>query len=303
WKTFNYAQANQSKFDRDQASGHAIQETLAQDARVYQLPYISFPEVAPRFNEGSYGLLRRYLHTHGISWSYGAMRGRESDQWIRKIESFAMPKRLATLAASDFDAVLIERAAYTDGGEAIETEISNLIGPPTLICPDMSCSLFRLEPSNDSIASPLLLVVRGSGFRSWTRNEDGRDMTESAGDQPSRLFLLNPLKRREVARLGFTISSSSDAMLLAKTDRLTFPRLQLRAGREESFAGTIELDPGITTLILSATPTGTNDSGPRNSNFVLSGVRIDPIDAPEIDQDLRKTDAGSDTIFSSKERQ
>lgn len=229
--TYPYTYDYKIRFEKDQRSGKAIQGLLGKNARVYQLPYVSFPEAPAQFHEGIYGLSRRYLHTHEIAWSYGAMRGRESDQWIQKMEALALPERLSRLAASEFDAVLVERAAYKDAGQAIEKQISELIGAPALICPDQSCAMFLLSKSANPSDSPLLLAVRGSGFQAWQRGKNGDMATRSIGNDTSRFFLLNPTRKKVKASFRFEVTAERNSTFSMQDGKRAIVNEKLDAGQ------------------------------------------------------------------------
>ncbi|HPG95007.1 MAG TPA: hypothetical protein PLR28_10675 [Dokdonella sp.] len=301
WNQFNLARANQVGFEKDEAAGKAIERALPAEARVYQLPHVSFPEAPPVLNEGSHGLARRYLHTRGIAWSYGAMRGRESDQWIQVMETIPLPERIARLAAADFDAVLVERAAYVDGGVAIEQEISALLGAPILICPDRSCALFRIEKNGLPAMSPLVLAVRGSGFLRWSTGLNGGIEAESAGETAARMFLLNPTKHPIKTRLRFTLNPKSDSTFTLRSEQEIVLAQDLAAGSDHLFDKTIDLDPGITTLMLSADPTGTQEAGPLSGGYSLGGLVVDAVDTPQQEREMREADRRREGIFSDRE--
>ena len=279
WKP-GIAEANEISFRADEKVGTEIMLHVAQGARIYQLPYVAFPEANPLATEGQYGLARRYLHTHGIGWSYGAMKGTPSDQWIQNIELQPLPERLVRLAASGFAAVLVERRAYVDNGRQIEAQISALLGPPTLTCPDQSCALFHLESGNDSSVSPLLLAVGGNGFHDWKLGLDGAQ-SRLAGDSSSRVFLLNPTIKKVKARFRFNVISDRTSSFVVTDGTLDLMNDRLNSQQIHQFDQTITLDPGITAIMMSTTVDETGRSTKHEGEFLLSGLRIDAIDTPE----------------------
>ena len=48
-------------------------------AMVFQLPYRRFPETQPLARMADYDLMRGYLHSDDLRWSYGFMKGRPGD--------------------------------------------------------------------------------------------------------------------------------------------------------------------------------------------------------------------------------
>ena len=65
--------------DRD--FGSAMQQRFPQATTVLQLPYMSYPENGSLNGLGDYDLFKGYLHTTGMRWTYGAVRGRPTD-WL-----------------------------------------------------------------------------------------------------------------------------------------------------------------------------------------------------------------------------
>ena len=51
---------------------------------IYQLPYHGYPEGGFQNDMWDYHLLVGYLHSDKLKWSYGSVKGREGDSWIKK---------------------------------------------------------------------------------------------------------------------------------------------------------------------------------------------------------------------------
>lgn len=254
------AAANQATFSADGLVGQRIMEAFPPGSRLYQLPYIKFPESPPLFHEGVYGMSRWYLHTSAIAWSYGAMNLTESDQWQQHLEALPLESRLSKLAASGFDGVMVERRAYPDAGASVEIVLTKLVGAPVLVCPDFSCALYRLRPGALPSATPALFAIRGNGWGVWETNEKGVVSARSINEGPLRLLLLNPAKHTVNATLGFSLESAQTILLEAKIDDLLLSPLTLEANRELAVEETVMLHPGITSVLLqSATARSTSN--------------------------------------------
>jgi hypothetical protein len=95
------------------------------------LPYNAYPET-PSFGGGmsAYYHLRGYLHTASLTWSFGAMKGREADLWQRSV-AFEPPEiMLPRLVARGFDALLIDRRGYNPTeADALIQSVLKLLGP------------------------------------------------------------------------------------------------------------------------------------------------------------------------------
>jgi phosphoglycerol transferase len=152
-----------------------IEAALPQGAAVFELPYMSFPETPTIHHLSSYGLIRPYLHSRALRWSYGAMRGRGSDEFARDLSAREPNKILETLAIAGFGAILIDRDGYVDAGSAIETAFRAALGAEPWASEDGRLSFFSLtdyrrrmhaEPASaevDAILHPLTFTF-ASGF-------------------------------------------------------------------------------------------------------------------------------------------
>jgi phosphoglycerol transferase len=121
----------------------AIEQQLPTAAMVYQLPYRKFPEEPPLFGSGDYDLLRPFLQTESLRWSYGGMKGRESD-WQVKLANLPADQLTRAVLAVGYEAYVIDRAGYEDHGAQIEGAISGAIGREAIQSADGRWSFFDL---------------------------------------------------------------------------------------------------------------------------------------------------------------
>src|SRR5262249_10466571 len=57
-----------------------VESSVPPNTMVFQLPYIAYASYQNAYQKMQpYCLLRAYLHSHSIRWSFGAMHGRSSD--------------------------------------------------------------------------------------------------------------------------------------------------------------------------------------------------------------------------------
>lgn len=292
----NLLKSNQVIYEHDRASADAIMHHLSPGSRVYQLPYVPFPEAAPLHAEGHTGLMRRFLHSKGIAWSYGSMKFSAVDQWIRRMELSPLRERLGKLAASDFDAVLVERRAYADNGKSVEAELQDYLGPPAMTCPDQSCSLFRLKAFSETEASPLLSTALGSGYSAWETANPGWRSATLKGSRAS-IQLLNPLKQTIVSRLNLDISTPAPIGLeIWRGGELLH---SWNSHNPSSLDMTFELAPGINSLDLRFRGID-NDGMPiiAPAGIRLSKPVIGAVDTPLHLREFQKQVAEADRIFS-----
>jgi hypothetical protein len=117
-------EAAKSAWDQDEAFYSDLEAGLPDGAMIAQLPYETFPE-PPAARQAIYEPAKAYLHTSGLQWSYGAMRGRAAD-WLGPLAGRPVSEVIAAARERGFAAILVDRLGYADGGAAIEAELRAL---------------------------------------------------------------------------------------------------------------------------------------------------------------------------------
>jgi phosphoglycerol transferase len=128
----------------DAAFGSRVQAELPSGASIFQLPYLPFPESPPMFGMSDYEPFRGYLHTTGLHWSYGAVKGRPDATWQQATAALPAPAMVEQLRAAGFNAIWVQLKGYGDGGAAIHTALDGLLGPPTVVSKDGVFAVWRL---------------------------------------------------------------------------------------------------------------------------------------------------------------
>ena len=73
-----------SNVESEKAFVHRVEDLLGEDAEIFQLPIVPFPENPPVYRMSDYDHLRAYLHSDTLGWSYGGVKGRASD-WQQRL--------------------------------------------------------------------------------------------------------------------------------------------------------------------------------------------------------------------------
>jgi phosphoglycerol transferase len=168
-------------FVSDKAFFATIEQQLPKAAMVYQLPYRRFPESPPLFGSSDYDLLRPYLQTKSLRWSYGGMKGRETD-WQVKLTNLPADELTRDVVAAGYQAYVIDRAGYEDHGAQIETGISAATGRKLMESTDGRWSFFDLTDLQDRFGTPAELTALKDELLNWPRvNLRGCSGTEGAG--------------------------------------------------------------------------------------------------------------------------
>ena len=135
--------ATQAKWSSDDAFVGRIERTLhdgkvpladrsTDTPAVFQLPYRYFPE-APDAGFlgilGPYDLVRGYLHSDDLNWSWGAVRGRGADWQLRAVRH-PVDDFLDRIAAVGYSGIMLDRTSGYSDGEPSADEISDVLGKP-----------------------------------------------------------------------------------------------------------------------------------------------------------------------------
>ncbi len=148
------------EYRSDAAFVKAIETRLAPGASVFQLPYVPFPEGyplsgtdpnAPAFNS-SYELLRGYLHSTTLRWSYGAMKGRSQD-WSAQLAAKPLALVVPAVAAAGFQGMWVDPQGYSAAaGSAAKAALQTTLGQAPLVSPAGDLWFFDLRPYRARLA-------------------------------------------------------------------------------------------------------------------------------------------------------
>jgi len=107
----------------DRAFFREIEAGLPPRSMIFQLPYVPFPESPPRHRLVDYDLLRPYLSTTTLRWSYGAVRTRFADAWIASVARRPITEMVNALVLAGFRGIVVDSYGYEDGGAGLDAEL------------------------------------------------------------------------------------------------------------------------------------------------------------------------------------
>jgi len=131
--------ADRARYASDGELVAQIEQAVPAGAMIFELPFGAFPE-----SIDDYVLVRPYLHSHSLRWSYPTMRGREGETWARNTAALAPTELLTALRGADFAGILINRDLYPDRGTAIEAAVRTILGRDPQVSRDGNLAFFRL---------------------------------------------------------------------------------------------------------------------------------------------------------------
>ncbi len=108
-------------WESDRELVHNIEEKFGEDAQIFQLPIAPFPEYGSIVNMVDYSHLRGYMHSNTLRWSYGAVKGRNSD-WMLSLPTD--PNQLIeVLRTKNFKAIWLNTLGYEDSGLSVIADL------------------------------------------------------------------------------------------------------------------------------------------------------------------------------------
>lgn len=173
--------------------------------KLFQLPYMTFPENGPVHKIADYEHFKGYVHTNNIKWSYGAIRGRKGDQWYRNISALQPKHLIQAIKAQGFGGIQINRLGYQDNAASLEAELSSLLGIVPLISQDSNLSVFSLNHVKNEIIKEVNFADNGNsgamiGFGWHFQEKEFRWASDSA-----ELIFPVPEEKMDI-HLGMTIA-------------------------------------------------------------------------------------------------
>lgn len=124
--------AARAAYAADATLGRQLQAALPAGASIFQLPYWPFPETPPLYGMNDYDPFRGYIHTTGLRWSYGAVKGREDAAWQQSTAALPAAAMVERLRTAGFSAIWVQLNGCVDGGTAIHGALERLLGTPAV---------------------------------------------------------------------------------------------------------------------------------------------------------------------------
>jgi phosphoglycerol transferase len=279
-------------WDADAAFGAAVDRVLPKGSMVFQLPYTAFPGYPAPGRMLEYDEGKPYLHTSGIRWSFGAMKGRPQD-WAASFASQDPRVYIPAVAAAGFSAIYVDRYGYTDGGSSLERTLRAYLGSPLLLSSDGRYVLYDLRRYTRRLRNRLgsgaiaagkaatlqpVRLAMGNGF--YAPETNGRDTWQWSAAPTVRIGIANPARSPRPVVFSAKIEFPANAVPLD----VSYPD-----GTSSHFA------PAETVTIrhLVRAPAGTSDIVVSTAAQPVSGIGGDPrtlymqfIDTRAVDRSL-----------------
>jgi phosphoglycerol transferase len=115
YKQLKQTYSSHATFFRD------LEAQLPKNSMVFQLPYEQYPE-GGKFNFENRWMVNEsfipFLHTNTLRWSFGAISGSETDQWIKQVAQLSAEEMIPKLCTANFAAILLDYEQYSSKQQA-----------------------------------------------------------------------------------------------------------------------------------------------------------------------------------------
>jgi hypothetical protein len=284
----------------DSRFGQAIEREAPTGTRVLQLPYVPFPENPPVQRMGDYDLFRGYIHTTGLDWSYGAMKGRPQD-WLASADSDVRSLLPAAVGAG-FRGLYIDQFGYADGGAAITQAIVSTLGyNDAILSADGRLAYFdlrryaralaqrvprRLEQAAGAALTHPPVPTFGDGF--YGPESDGTSKWHWMKSQ-GELQIANTTGVRQAVSVKAVLNPAKDASRVA-IRWPGGPRQILRIRKPTQIARTLRLPTGASEITIAAVgPRGAlTPTDKRDRRLQVVNLQITDLSIPRLESDAKR---------------
>ncbi|MCK9571107.1 hypothetical protein M0R72_19315 [Candidatus Pacearchaeota archaeon] len=186
--------STKAEYLNDETFVNTIEAIMPENAMIFQLPYVPFPEHPPVNRMTDYSHVRAYLHSKELRWSYGTMRGRPGDDWQRIVASMPVGDMLKTLSQTGFQGIYIDSYGFQGDGLVLISDIKQILGVEPLISDNQRLYFFDMTLYNKkskAASSNNGMIITGFGL-GWHGIEDWAGTQTSWMQADATIFALSP---------------------------------------------------------------------------------------------------------------
>lgn len=121
-----------------------IEALVPRGAMIFQLPVVAFPTNPPIRRMVDYDLLKGYLHSSSLRWSYGSVKGREEALWGECLALQPVDWLVWEVIFAGFSGIYVDRYGYSDSASSLESRLSHLLGEVPLVSDNGRLAFFSL---------------------------------------------------------------------------------------------------------------------------------------------------------------
>ncbi len=237
-------------FKSDKEFMQKIEKVIGESSekRVFQMPYMSYPEHPAIYDMDAYTQTIGYLHSSQIKWSYGAVKGRESDRWLQKVIKKPLGEQIEILKASGFNGIYIDRKGYKDGAKKLEKELLKILGIKPIVSTDGTKSFFKIKPTGRDIYDLSYPLEFTTGFYGW---EKGFGSFGWAGGE-CWLQYNNDSKSDKLTKISFKIGTSKKRNISIFYDNQKIKSIDLGPDQTKEITLSVKAKPGKNIIVFKS---------------------------------------------------
>ncbi len=248
------------EYHADQALGRLIEARLPRGSSILELPYVPFPEgyhvagvpTTPLTGFGtSYELLRPYLSTTGLKFSFAAVKGRPAD-WEAGLSTKPLNVAVAAASAAGFGGIYVDPRGYGAQAPRVEAWLRQLTGVRPIVSSLGNAWFFDLRPYSRRLRAAFPPAVVASVGQSTLH-----PLLATCGPGPAELSLTNPGRRPADGLLTATLRNSvpGHAKVVIRFPDGAIEQRMIAADRDTTLARRLVVAPGTTKVTVSTVAT------------------------------------------------
>jgi phosphoglycerol transferase len=158
------------EYSSDEQFVYNIASILPENSMIFQLPYAPFPGSPAIYRMADYShLLRGYLHSKDLRWSYASMKGRSGEIWQSFVAGMSAGEMIRTLSLFGFSGIYLDSYGYEDGGAKLMSNITQILGVTPIISDNKRLYFFDMTGYNQQMMinfseNKKIYVEFGSGW-------------------------------------------------------------------------------------------------------------------------------------------
>jgi hypothetical protein len=262
------------EYNSDQFFGRRIESRLPRGSNVLELPYVPFPEgyhvagvptTSTSAFTTSYELLRPYLSTTGLNFSFGAIKGRPDD-WESALSAKPLNLAVAGAAAAGFAGIYVDPRGYGNEAPRVDAWLRGLLGAGPIVSSLDNAWFFDLRPYARRLAAALSTSALAA-LREATLDP----LQATCGSGPAELELTNPGTRPVDAALSATLQNgvAGGAEIVIGFPGGATERRTIASTRPTLLRRRVVLPPG-TSVVTFSTPATATVAQAADGNVVVS---------------------------------
>lgn len=142
----SYNEQTKSAFLMDRSFISQIENSVAPNSAVFQMPYMQFPEVPPVNNLQDYDMCIGFIHSKHLRWSYAGMKGRDADLLYRRLSQEPLLRQIDVIRKLGFSGIYVDKRGFEDNASDLISKLTQILGSaPSLSRADDKIVFFILN--------------------------------------------------------------------------------------------------------------------------------------------------------------